>query len=129
MRKKAFYLVILLVLGAVLCQAEEWRGLWVTRWAISNPENIKMVVEKAKQYHFNALFVQVRGEADAYYKTHLEPRAEELANQDPEFDPLQMVLDLAHPKGIQVHAWVNVYPVWSGAKKNLPKSPEHFYHA
>jgi uncharacterized lipoprotein YddW (UPF0748 family) len=107
--------------------AEELRGLWVTRWAISSPENIKTIVEKAKQYHFNALFIQVRGEADAFYKSNLEPRALELANQDPEFDPLQMVLDLAHQQGIQVHAWVNVYPVWSGAKKNLPSSPNHLY--
>ncbi|MCX7918456.1 MAG: family 10 glycosylhydrolase [bacterium] len=122
--------IILIIVGTSLVYPqEELRGLWIPRWAISNPDNIKTIVEKAARYHFNALFVQVRGEADAYYKTHLEPRAEDLANQDPEFDPLQMVLDLAHPKGLQVHAWVNVYPVWSGAKKNLPKSAEHIYRA
>ena len=30
------------------------------------------------------------------------------------YDPLAMVLDLAHEHDIRVHAWLNVYLVWSG---------------
>jgi uncharacterized lipoprotein YddW (UPF0748 family) len=49
--------------------------------------------------------------------------------QDPGVDPLGLMIDKAHAKNIQVHAYINTYPVWLGC--DLPAqntSPQHFYY-
>lgn len=61
----------------------EVRGLWVVRTSITSPEKIANVVDTARRYGFNALFVQVRGRGDAYYQSTLEPRSDELAKEPP----------------------------------------------
>lgn len=105
----------------------EMRGLWVVRDSLTSPQSIRRVVETARKYHFNALFVQVRGRGDAYYHSPYEPRAEALAGQSPDFDPLQQVIEAAHAHGIAVHAWLNTYLTWSGPRR--PASPRHLWNA
>ena len=97
----------------------EVRGLWVTRYDYGCPEDVAHIVERAAYAHFNAIFFQVRGQADAYYQSHYEPWAARLTGtvtetlgQDPGWDPLQVALDEARARGLQLHAWINVYPVW-----------------
>lgn len=101
--------------------------MWVVRSNMTSPQQIQNVVATAKRYGFNTLFVQVRGRGDAYYHSTLEPRAEELANQPLSFDPLAYVIQLAHADGIQVHAWLDTYYIWSAGRK--PYSPEHIVNA
>lgn len=105
----------------------EVRAMWVVRSNMTSPESIDHVVATAKRYGFNALFVQVRGRGDAYYKSTLEPRAEELANEPASFDPLAYAIQEAHANGIQVHAWLNTDYVWGAGRK--PYSPEHIVNA
>jgi uncharacterized lipoprotein YddW (UPF0748 family) len=85
----------------------EVRALWVQRGTITSPAAIRSLVQRAKSAGFTALLVQVRGRADAYYKSSLEPRATALARQPETFDPLAMVLEEAHAEGLLVHAWMN----------------------
>ncbi len=101
----------------------EVRAMWVVRSNMTSPAQIDHVVQTAKRFGFNALFVQVRGRGDAYYNSTLEPRAEELANQPLSFDPLAYAISLAHANGIQVHAWLNTDYVWGAGRK--PYSPAH----
>lgn len=101
----------------------EVRAMWVARWSITKPEDISRIVELAKKYGFNTLIVQIRGRGDAFYKSRLEPRAEDLKNQPVSFDPLAEMLKEAHANNIKVHAWINTYYTWSAAAK--PVSPEH----
>ena len=57
--------------------------------------------------HCNAVFVQMRKRADAYYESHYEEWAKDDTEQ---FDALQYLCDHAHAPGqprIQVHAWIN----------------------
>ncbi|MCS6775845.1 MAG: family 10 glycosylhydrolase [Chloroherpetonaceae bacterium] len=105
----------------------EMRGLWVVRDSLTSPQSIRQVVETARKYHFNALFVQVRGRGDAYYHSPYEPRAEALAGQPPDFDPLRQVIEEAHAHGIAVHAWLNTYLTWSGHRR--PASARHLWNA
>jgi uncharacterized lipoprotein YddW (UPF0748 family) len=105
----------------------EVRGLWVVRTSITDPQSIRNIVATAKAHNFNTLFVQVRGRGDAYYKSHFEPRAEELASAPADFDPLQYMITLAHANGLQVHAWMNSCYVWGDS--HMPKSPEHVLNA
>lgn len=101
----------------------EARALWVVRDSITSPERIENVIATARRCGINTLFVQVRGRADAFYNSTLEPRAEELERQPADFDPLATVIARAHEFGIQVHAWMNTDFIWSGKAK--PRSPMH----
>ncbi|MBW3623938.1 MAG: family 10 glycosylhydrolase [Armatimonadetes bacterium] len=108
-------------------QDREARAMWVVRYALASPESVRRIVELARTHKFNALFVQVRGRGDAYYTGGLEPRTEFLEGQPPEFDPLALLIREARIEGIQVHAWLNTFYLWSGTA--LPKSPQHLVNA
>jgi uncharacterized lipoprotein YddW (UPF0748 family) len=65
------------------------------------------------------VFLQVRGRFDAFYASGLEPWARGLAGtlgEDPGWDPLEHAVKAAHARGLQLHAWINVYALWQGAK-------------
>lgn len=106
--------------------AAEVRALWVTRSSLTSPGAIATLVTTAHQQGFNTLLVQVRGRADAYYASTLEPRAADLAKQPASFDPLATVLGAARERGIRVHAWVSLNLVSSAAE--LPASPDHLVY-
>jgi uncharacterized lipoprotein YddW (UPF0748 family) len=103
------------------------RGLWVARWSLSSPGAIHNLVASAKRSHFNTLFVQVRGRGDAWHRSDLEPRAEALSGRPASFDPLEIIVREAHEAGLEVHAWINTYLVWTGEKR--PKSSNHVLNA
>ena len=102
---------------------EEGRGIWIIRSQIKSPEAVKEIVERCHMGGFNALFVQVRGRGDAYYKSETEPRAERLKDQPEDFDPLAMFVELAHKRGMEVHAWMNAFYTYEG--QNEPYAPKH----
>jgi uncharacterized lipoprotein YddW (UPF0748 family) len=106
--------------------APEIRALWVTRASLTSQSSIASLVTTAHGEGFNTLLVQVRGRADAYYASDLEPRAADLARQPASFDPLAAVLAAAHANGIRVHAWVSLNLVSSAAE--LPASPDHLVY-
>ncbi len=95
---------------------------WVIRWHMDSPEEINAICREAEG-SFDNLLVQVRGRADAYYKSNLIPRAEEL-NARHGFDPLAEILDTCSQHHIQ--AWMNVYYLWTGTK--APRDPRHPAH-
>ena len=73
--------------------------------------------ERAANANFNAIFFQVRGNADAYYASQLEPwasRPSGTLGQDPGWDPLAVAIAEGHARGLEVHAWINVFPSWLG---------------
>lgn len=105
----------------------EFRALWVTRWDFSTPDDIRRIADQAAKAHFNVLFFQVRGNADAYYRSRLEPWAARLSGalgQDPGWDPLYVAIDEAHQRGLELHTWLNVYPAWLGETPPTPATPE-----
>lgn len=113
----------------------EFRGLWVTRfdWN-SNPTAAKIdeIVNNASLAGFNVILFQVRGEADAFYNSNVEPWSRLLTGtlgQNPGWDPLAYMVQSAHAKGIQVHAYLNIYPVWLGCSAPPDNTtPRHLYY-
>jgi uncharacterized lipoprotein YddW (UPF0748 family) len=101
--------------------------MWIVRESITSPGKIANVVATARKFGFNTLFVQIRGRGDAFYNSSYEPRSEELASEPASFDPLETIIKDAHSYGIQVHAWLNTYYVWSSP--HLPTSPNHVVNA
>lgn len=102
---------------------QEARALWVVRFTLTSPEAVRASVLRAKENGFTDLVVQVRGRGDAFYDSQWEPRAEELAGQPKEFDPLALMIQEAHAQGLRVHAWINTFLVANVGK--LPDLPEH----
>jgi len=99
---------------------EELRAAWVVRYALASREEIDRAVDYAVRARFHLLFVQVRGRADAYYRSELEPAARGLQQPTEIFDPLRYFVERAHEAGIAVHAWINVFYVWSDHENAPP---------
>ena len=107
-------------------QFDEVRALWVAHSSLDSPPAVRALVEQAAASGFNTLFVQVRARGDALYRSMLEPPPEFLRDQ-PGFDPLQLVIEEAHARGLAVHAWVNAYLVWDPV--DPPADPSHLVNA
>ena len=99
------------------------RALWVVRDKITTKGAIDDLMADATTRGIHDVVVQVRGRGDAYYASKLEPRAETLA--DDGFDPLAHLVRAGAAVGVRVHAWGNVFFVWSSPDGTLPRSPEH----
>lgn len=103
------------------------RAIWVTRWDYRSPSDIATVMENCRSTGFNTVLFQVRGNGTAFYRSKLEPWADELGGRDPGFDPLDVACREAHRRGLSLHAWVNVMPGWHGDKP--PGNPRQLYRA
>lgn len=106
--------------------SREVRALWVVRDTMTSPESVIGMVRRAKENGFTDLVVQVRGRGDAFYNSQIEPRADELAKQPPDFDPLVVTLNEAHRIGMRVHAWINIYLVAN--IESMPHSRNHLIY-
>ncbi len=104
----------------------EFRAAWVATVANINwPSKPGLPVEEQKKEaiklldflatnNFNAVILQVRPQADALYKSDLEPWSYYLSGQqgkapDPYYDPLEYWINAAHERGIELHVWLNPY--------------------
>lgn len=62
---------------------------------------------------FNSVFVQIRAASDAFYARSSEPWSEWLTGEqgkapEPFYDPLRFMVEEAHEKNIEFHAWFNL---------------------
>ena len=111
---------------------QEMRALWVTRWDYHSADDIRIIADRAADANFNTLYFQVRGNADALYRSQIEPWSALLTGtlgQDPGWDPLATAVHEAHTRGLEVHAWVNVYPAWLGETPPPSTTPEQMYNS
>lgn len=111
----------------------EFRGAWITRWSYGAPGDVEQAVRTLAKAGFNAVLFQVRGTFDACYDSPLEPWAAHLGGRlgrDPGWDPLEVAVREGHRHGLQVHAWINVAPLWSaGEPPPEPEAPGQPRHA
>ncbi len=110
----------------------ELRGIWVTRWDYGSASDVEEILQDATDWGFNAVFFQVRGTADAYYESTVEPWAKGLSGtlgQDPGWDPLGVAIEEAHGRGLELHAWMNTFTAWSGTTPPPPSDPPHILYA
>lgn len=105
----------------------DFRGAWLsTVWAIDWPSHRDITEEAVKSQkvelrniltnyekcNINACYFQVRGMSDAMYDSKYEPWSQYLTGKRglaPTYDPFQFLIDEAHARGIEVHAWINPY--------------------
>ncbi|MBC7904709.1 MAG: family 10 glycosylhydrolase [Gemmatimonadaceae bacterium] len=114
---------------------KEFRGVWIatvdnidfpTRGNF-NPDSQRAeyirILDMHKRNGMNAVVVQVRPATDAFYPSPYEPWSEWLTGKQgrppfPYYDPLQFMIDEAHRRGMEFHAWCNPYR----AEFNIGKS-------
>ncbi len=96
------------------------RALWVVRDHLTLKKSIDEVLFFANKNGFNHIFVQVRGRGDAYYNSKIVPKSHLVK---PDFDPLDYLLESNNNKNIKIHAWINIYYLWSS--KTLPIQRNH----
>jgi uncharacterized lipoprotein YddW (UPF0748 family) len=108
----------------------EGRALWVPRWSYKTAADVRTIVSKAASANFNILLFQVRGNGDAYYSSVYEPWSDRLTGslgRYPGWDPLALAIQEAHAAGLQLHAYVNVYPSWLGVTPPASSTPQQMY--
>ncbi|MCD4702249.1 MAG: family 10 glycosylhydrolase [Candidatus Aegiribacteria sp.] len=98
------------------------RYFWVVRDGLQSPESIDELIDRAADAGANGIIVQVAGRAEAYYSSSILPRA---AFQDG-FDPLAYTIARARPRGMEVHAWINAFLVWSATVP--PNDSTHIWY-
>ncbi|WP_107923494.1 glycoside hydrolase family 10 protein [Lysinibacillus parviboronicapiens] len=76
---------------------------------------VQSTLDKLKADNFNTVIFQVKPLNDALYPSKLAPWSSYITGNtqgtNPDFDPLQIMLDEAHKRGLELHAWVNPYRV------------------
>ena len=90
--------------------------------------SLREIVAKLKAANFNTIYFQVRGRADAMYRSKYEPWSQQLTGtlgENPGWDPLQFIIDEAHAQGMELHAWFNTFLVKSGGPKPTDSNPQH----
>lgn len=133
----AFLLGIVLSAGVAFgappeANGQELRGIWVTRWTYSSSADVKRMMAEISGAGFNAVFFQVRGQHDAFYPSAIEPWAAELSGTlgvDPGWDPLRVAVDEGHKHGLQVHAYLNAFPMWRGETAPVISKPVHAWRS
>jgi uncharacterized lipoprotein YddW (UPF0748 family) len=110
----------------------EMRGAWVaTVNNIDYPSAAGLTPEQQrtewinllgtfKKMGLNTVVVQVRAASDALYPTTLAPWSRFLTGTEgqeptPYYDPLQFMIETAHERGFEFHAWLNPYRATTGS--------------
>ncbi|HJS56311.1 MAG TPA: family 10 glycosylhydrolase [Chitinophagaceae bacterium] len=124
---------ILLFTATILCSQillaqikAEFRGVWIASvdnidWppkGMISPDSQRTEfirqLELHKQNGMNAVIVQVRPAADAFYPSPFEPWSQWLTGiqgqpPSPYYDPLAFMITETHKRGMEFHAWCNPY--------------------
>ena len=113
----------------------EFRGVWVATvdnidWPSSKnltteqqKQEFIQLVQMHKKNRMNALVVQIRPCADAFYPNNVEPWSEYLTGTQgkppyPFYDPLAFMIEETHKAGLEFHAWLNPYRAVYSLKKS-----------
>lgn len=114
-----FFILQLSIVSIVLAEQanNEFRATWVITWEHidqnknpgQNMEKIRKIMEDHKAANMNAVIFQVRQSGTAYYQSSYEPWGYYAGYQYPGYDPLEYAIEEAHKRGLELHAWFNVF--------------------
>ncbi|TAF31387.1 MAG: glycoside hydrolase [Cytophagales bacterium] len=130
------YLLTLICIAQPHVQIRAMRGVWISsvnnidfpsnRMLTSKEQQAEFVniLDSLKALNFNAVFVQIRPAADAFYYSAYEGWSEWLSGEQgvtpiPFYDPLEFMVKEAHARNIEFHAWFNPFRVSTNRKSEL----------
>ena len=138
MKRLATLLLALLTVAFTFAAApkREFRGAWIqaVNHQFEGIPTAELKAELSRQLDslascgINAILFQVRVEADALYKSELEPWSAYLTGfqgeaPDEDWDPLQFMIDECHARCMELHAWIN--PFRAKTKPTTEFAPTH----
>lgn len=105
---------------------QEFRAVWIASvanidWpskpglsAQEQQNEFLSIIKMHKANGLNAVIVQVRPAADAFYPSRYEPWSKWLSGKlgappQPYYDPLQFMIEESHKAALEFHAWFNPY--------------------
>jgi uncharacterized lipoprotein YddW (UPF0748 family) len=96
---------------------EEFRATWVITYEImdstasteANMAHTRQILDNHLKANMNAVLWQCRQNGTAYYNSLYEPWGKYTGYQDPGYDPLAYAVEQAHQRGLEIHAWMNVF--------------------
>jgi uncharacterized lipoprotein YddW (UPF0748 family) len=99
---------------------------WPSRRDLSTAQQKQEIIELfdlLQQNNFNAVIVQIRPVADAFYASQYEPWSKYLTGTqgvapNPYYDPLAFMVEEAHKRCLEFHAWFNPYRALMSKYKN-----------
>jgi len=104
----------------------EFRGTWVTPLVGNFPsfqnevqykQAFTSLLDNLEIHNYNAIIFHVRIMNDALYDTELSPKSIYYQNNT-SFDAIPWMIEEAHKRGIEFHAWMNPYRVTNGFSGN-----------
>lgn len=117
--KRFFTLILIISICQILIAGinDEFRTTWVVTWELTNSTNsmeenkalTRQILDNHKQANMNAVLWQCRQNGTAYYNSSYEPWGEYIGYKNPGYDPLEYAVQEAHNRGLELHAWMNVF--------------------
>ena len=106
--------------------ADEVRAAWITFLEFSSKgytknsftDKVTEMFDRISASGMNEIYVHVRPFSDAMYRSAYFPwskYASGIQGVDPGFDPLEIMVNLAHARNLKIHAYINPYRVCTEA--------------
>jgi len=70
---------------------------------------VRAILDDHSSANMNAVLFQARQSGTAYYNSSYEPWGYYAGYEDPGYDPLAYAIEQAHARGLELHAWFNVF--------------------
>ena len=104
----------------------ELRAMWISYLEFSSKgytkesftEHIETMFDRVVELNMNAVIVQVRSFGDAMYDSDYFPWSKYssgIQGVDPGFDPMEIMIEAAHIRDLEFHAWLNPYRITTGS--------------
>ena len=122
---RAKFIIILAFLCLTLhAQKHEVRAVWLTTiggidWprshnAATQRQELTRILDQLKRANVNTVLIQTRVRASTIYPSSIEPFDMCLTGthgKDPGYDPLKLIVDECHRRGMECHAWMVTIPI------------------
>ncbi len=119
----------------------EFRGAWIqtafqSEYKDMTPQDMQRSfirkLNSLKACGINAVIFQVRPEADAFYKSDIEPwsrfyTGEQGVAPEGDFDVMEFLVKECHKRGMEFHAWLNPYRASTAGTTRFAET--HIYHS
>lgn len=123
----------------------EFRAVWLTTVAnidwpsksnltpTQQRNEMRQMLDSLQKNNINAIVIQIRPTADSFYPSTLEPWSVYLNGKNgrrpnPYYDPFQFIIEEAHRRCMEVHAWLNPYRVTNAPGQINNLDLQHIYY-
>ena len=117
-----------------------YRAVWISylewqQWDFSSAQvfsdQVSLLLDNLQSIGANVLLAHLRPFGDALYPSSYYPFSDlctGIQGQDPGYDPLALLLEAAHARGIQVEGWINPYRIQAGGSPVLCEASPALVH-